>query len=101
MKPLLAVSVAVLALALVAGASGGGSANCRATETDGFGPFGRFEPPRRSKIGTGHVLTGTVLSSLGCDPIRGAHVQLWQAGKDGKYTKAGSATVVTDRAGHF
>jgi protocatechuate 3,4-dioxygenase beta subunit len=89
------------ALTVVAGAAGGGSANCRATPPDAAGPFGRGEPPLRAKIGTGHVLTGTVLSSLGCAPIRGAHVQLWQSNRNGVYTRAGSGTVITDRAGHF
>jgi protocatechuate 3,4-dioxygenase beta subunit len=58
-------------------------------------------PPVRSKIGTGHVLTGVVLSELGCRPLRGAQVQLWQADRTGRYTRASSATVTTDRAGRF
>ena len=68
--------------------------------TDGAGPFGRGAPPRRAKIGTGHVLTGFVLS-VDCRPVAGAQVHLWQANKRYEYTRAGSATVVTDRAGRF
>jgi protocatechuate 3,4-dioxygenase beta subunit len=74
---------------------------CRPTPTDGFGPFGRGTPPQRAKIGTGHVLTGVVLSSLDCRPILRARVELWQAGRNGEYTRASSATVFTDRSGRF
>jgi protocatechuate 3,4-dioxygenase beta subunit len=55
----------------------------------------------RARTGRGHVLTGTVLSALGCEPLRGAQVQLWQANRKGRYTRALSATVLTDRAGRF
>jgi protocatechuate 3,4-dioxygenase beta subunit len=58
-------------------------------------------PPIRAKTGTGHVLTGTVRSALGCGPLRGAQVQFWQANKKGQYTRPLSATVLTDRAGRF
>jgi protocatechuate 3,4-dioxygenase beta subunit len=58
-------------------------------------------PPIRAKTGTGHVLTGVVLSVLDCRPIRSAQVQFWQSNKKGRYTRALSATVLTDRAGRF
>jgi protocatechuate 3,4-dioxygenase beta subunit len=74
---------------------------CRPTPEDAFGPFGRGTPPLRAKIGAGHVLTGVVLSALDCNPIRGAQVQLWQSNRNGRYTTAGSATVITDRTGRF
>ena len=94
------------ALALSAAAAGGISAaptapGCPPTLDDGAGPFGRGAPPRRSKIGTGHVLTGTVLSSVDCSPIRAARVHLWQANRRYEYLRSGSATVVTDRNGRF
>jgi protocatechuate 3,4-dioxygenase beta subunit len=74
---------------------------CAPTPEDAFGPFGRGAPPLRAKIGTGHVLTGVVLSALDCRPIRGAQVHLWQANRNGRYTRATSATVVTNRSGRF
>ncbi len=94
------------AFALAALASGGlesapAAPGCPPTVDDGAGPFGRGAPPRRSKIGTGHVLTGTVLSSVDCRPLAGARIHLWQANRRGEYVRAGSATVVTDRAGRF
>ena len=94
------------ALALAALGAGGVAAapaapGCPPTLDDGAGPFGRGAPPRRNKIGTGHVLTGTVLSSVDCRPLAGARIHLWQANKRGQYLRSGSATVVTDRAGRF
>jgi len=96
----------LLALTLIAAlAAGVGSAaaaqGCRATPPDGFGPFGQVAPPLRSKIGTGHVLTGVVLSALDCRPIAGAKVQFWQANRKGRYTPATSGTAVTSRTGRF
>jgi protocatechuate 3,4-dioxygenase beta subunit len=86
---------------LVAAATGFGAAGCQATIPDGFGPFGRGSPPMRASIGKGHVLSGVVLSSLSCKPIRGARVELWQANPKGKYVRASSGTVLTDRSGRF
>ena len=98
--------LACAALALAALAVGGlepapAAPGCPPTLDDGAGPFGRGAPPRRSKIGTGHVLTGVVLSSVDCSPLAGARIHLWQANRRGQYVRAGSATVVTDRAGRF
>jgi protocatechuate 3,4-dioxygenase beta subunit len=73
---------------------------CAPTLSDGAGPFGRGAPPRRASIGKGHVLTGVVLS-VDCRPVAGAQVHLWQSNRLGVYTRAGSATVITDRTGHF
>ena len=82
------------------GASAPAAQRCAPTLSDGAGPFGRGAPPRRASIGKGHVLTGLVLS-VDCRPVAGARVHLWQANKLGVYTRAGSATVVTDRTGQF
>jgi protocatechuate 3,4-dioxygenase beta subunit len=98
-------SAAALALVLVlasvsAAAPATESARCAPTFDDAAGPFGRGAPPLRSKIGTGHVLTGLVLST-DCRPVAFARVHLWQANRRGEYTGAGSATVVATRAGRF
>ena len=99
--PLLLCALAV-AGSLAAPAGAGPLADrCTPTPQDAFGPFGRGMPPLRAKIGTGHVLTGVVLSAIDCGPIRGARVELWQSGRNGRYTRATSATVVTDRTGRF
>ena len=52
-------------------ASAPAAPGCPPTLDDGAGPFGRGAPPRRAKIGTGHVLTGIVLSSRRLPPARG------------------------------
>ena len=100
----LVLAASVLATLAVAAPSAGApvsaAARCAPTFDDGAGPFGRGEPPLRSKIGTGHVLTGMVLS-VECLPIRGARVHLWQTNRRGEYTRATSATVVTNRLGRF
>ncbi len=93
--------VAVLTVAAPsAGAPAPGAVRCAPTVDAGAGPFGRGEPPQRAKIGAGHVLTGTVLS-VDCRPIARARIHIWQANDRGDYTRAGSATVVADRAGRF
>jgi protocatechuate 3,4-dioxygenase beta subunit len=74
---------------------------CEPTPVDGAGPFGRGSPPRRAKIGTGHILNGVVLAADTCKPIRGVDVEFWQSNKQGVYAPRGSATVATDRNGRF
>ena len=98
-----AIALAVLVATGLALATGPAPAapGCRPTPSDSFGPFGRGSPPLRSAIGTGHVLTGVVLSALDCKPLARARVELWQAGRNGRYSRATSATVLTDAAGRF
>jgi protocatechuate 3,4-dioxygenase beta subunit len=98
---LVALVVALVMAAPTAQASSPAANACRPTPTDAFGPFGRGTPPFRSKIGTGHVLTGVVLSALDCRPLRRARVELWQANRNGDYTRSGSASVNTDSDGRF
>ena len=84
-----------------AAASSAPTQACKPTPDDAAGPFGRVAPPLRGKIGTGHVLTGVVLSVLDCKPIRGARVDFWQSNKRGVYTRATSGSVLTNAAGRF
>jgi protocatechuate 3,4-dioxygenase beta subunit len=100
-RPSWAIALVVAACALAATAAVAAAApGCRATPDDGFGPFGQGTPPVRARIGSGHVLTGVVLSALDCKPLARARVELWQRGKNG-YTRATSATVFTNREGRF
>jgi protocatechuate 3,4-dioxygenase beta subunit len=101
-RPALISSVVLAGLALFAGAAGSSpTQSCKPTPEDAFGPFGRVTPPLRAKIGTGHVLTGVVLSAVDCKPIRGARLEFMQANKRGVYTRAGSGSVRTNSAGRF
>jgi protocatechuate 3,4-dioxygenase beta subunit len=88
--------------ALVGGsfASHADAATCQPTVTDAGGPFGQGEPPIRATIGKGLILTGVVLDTS-CRPVPRARVQFWQSSKDGVYKTSGSATVITDKGGHF
>jgi protocatechuate 3,4-dioxygenase beta subunit len=98
----LAVLVLLLTAATAAGAAPAQSVGgCPATPNDGFGPFGQGLPPVRAKTGTGHVLTGVVLSAVSCKPVPNAQVQLWQSNSKGVYLRKLSATVLTNRAGRF
>lgn len=99
LRGLLAAVVTISALAVAA--TGSAAPGCPPTVPDAFGPFGRGMPPVRASIGEGHVLTGVVVSSLDCKPIRGARVELWQANAKGVYVRALSGTVITDRNGRF
>jgi protocatechuate 3,4-dioxygenase beta subunit len=95
------VVVVISLCALVAAPTGTAAAGLPPTNTHRIGPFWRGSPPVRSSIGKGHVLTGVVVSSLNCKPIRGARVELWQVNARGKYVRATSGTVLTDRGGRF
>jgi protocatechuate 3,4-dioxygenase beta subunit len=91
--------LAAFALGAVSGPEAAPS--CRPTRADALGPF--YEPgaPVRSKIGTGYVLTGRVLTSRTCRPIGGARIELWLANADGEYDDAHRATVVAGRRGAY
>jgi protocatechuate 3,4-dioxygenase beta subunit len=76
----------------------GPAARCTPPANDGGGP--NRSPPLRAKIGTGHVLTGVVLSPS-CRPIPDATVSFWQSNAKGLYTTATQGAAITNRAGRF
>ena len=89
------------ALALGAAASSPEAApTCRPTAPDALGPF--YEPgaPVRSKVGSGYVLTGRVLTRS-CRAIRGARIELWLANPQGEYDDAHRATLFAGRRGGY
>ncbi len=71
------------------------------TRDDGLSPS--YEPgaPVRSVVGTGHVLTGSVVSSRDGSPIGGARLELWPEYADRGHPDEARATVVTDRSGRY
>src|SRR4029079_3425195 len=98
----LACFLVVATAGAVSGATVGAAASqirCQPTISDGVGPFqtNAIATPLRSKIGTGHVLLGRVLSP-DCAPVRGAVVYFWQAGPNG-YGPRRRARVVTKPPG--
>ena len=98
-------SIAALCMVCVAAAFSAASvgaapaARCALTPNDSGGPD-RSAGPLRAKIGTGHVLTGIVVSPS-CAPIAGARVSFWQSNANGVYTRAGRGAVLTNRSGRF
>ncbi len=58
-------------------------------------------PPIRSSVGKGMIVTGTVKSSQGCAPVANAKVIFWLAGPDGQYDDAHAGTVLTDDKGIY
>lgn len=102
------VLLVVSAVAAIAAAVGVAEAKpaataCRPTLSQGGGPFDAraAPPPRRSRIGRGHVLTGRILRAPDCRPVRGAVVELWQESPSGVYDRRGHAAVITGSLGTF
>jgi protocatechuate 3,4-dioxygenase beta subunit len=96
--------VATLLLALLAftaGSAGSAAApRCAPTRADALGPV--YEPgaPVRSKVGTGYVLRGRVLTTA-CRPVARARIELWLVNPRGQYDDAHRATVVARRDGRY
>jgi protocatechuate 3,4-dioxygenase beta subunit len=75
--------------------------NCKPTQPDMLGPF--YEPgaPVRTRIGSGYVLSGTVLSAKECKPIPNAKIEFWLANPRGDYDDAHRATVFAGERGRY
>jgi protocatechuate 3,4-dioxygenase beta subunit len=82
-------------------AGAGGHANCKPTQPDMLGPF--YEPgaPVRLNVGSGYVLSGTVLAAEECKPIRNARIEFWLANPRGDYDDAHRATVFAGQRGGY
>jgi catechol 1,2-dioxygenase len=82
-------------------AAAGEPANCKPTQPDMLGPF--YEPgaPVRSSVGSGYVLSGTVLAAEECRPIPNAHIEFWLANPRGDYDDAHRATVFAGHRGEY
>jgi protocatechuate 3,4-dioxygenase beta subunit len=78
-----------------------GPADCKPTQPDMLGPF--YEPgaPVRTSVGSGYVLSGTVLAAEECKPIPNAHIEFWLANPKGDYDDAHRATVFADQRGEY
>ena len=81
--------------------AGGGPANCKPTQPDMLGPF--YEPgaPVRTRVGSGYVLSGTVLATEECKPIPNARIEFWLANPRGDYDDAHRATVIAGQRGEY
>jgi protocatechuate 3,4-dioxygenase beta subunit len=94
-------SLVLAAPAVGVGSTGSDAASrCAPTRPDALGPF--YEPgaPVRSKVGSGYVLRGRVLTT-GCRPITRARIEFWLANPQGRYDDAHRATVFARRDGRY
>jgi protocatechuate 3,4-dioxygenase beta subunit len=82
-------------------AAEGGPANCKPTQPDMLGPF--YEPgaPVRTSVGSGYVLSGSVLAAEECKPIPNARMEFWLANPRGEYDDAHRATVFAGKRGEY
>jgi protocatechuate 3,4-dioxygenase beta subunit len=82
-------------------AAAGRSSDCKPTQSDMLGPF--YEPgaPVRASVGSGYLLSGTVLAAEECKPIRKARIEFWLANPRGDYDDAHRATVFAGKRGRY
>jgi catechol 1,2-dioxygenase len=82
-------------------AAGDGPAKCKPTQPDMLGPF--YEPgaPVRTSVGSGYVLSGTVLAAEECKSIPNARIEFWLANNRGDYDDAHRATVIAGQRGGY
>lgn len=73
--------------------------DCRPTR--GGEPPTEEQAPVRGSVGKGHVLSGRVLSSNGCQPVAGAKLVFWLANPQSEYDDDHRATVFTDSSGAY
>jgi len=71
------------------------------TTDDGLSPSYRPDAPVRSKVGSGHVLTGVVVSSRDGSPIANAKLELWPEYAGQGHVDSARATVFTDDSGAY
>jgi protocatechuate 3,4-dioxygenase beta subunit len=81
--------------------AGGGSEGCLPTADDGPGPNYESGAPERDSVGSGYILSGSVIESTSCRPVPGALVEFWMAGPDGEYGPDWRASLLTDGDGKF
>jgi protocatechuate 3,4-dioxygenase beta subunit len=82
-------------------AAAGRSANCKPTQPDMLGPFYEPDAPVRTSVGSGYVLSGTVLAAEVCKPILNARIEFWLANPRGDYDDAHRATVFAGERGRY
>ncbi len=77
------------------------AAGCEPTRPDMLGPFYEPNAPVRTSVGSGYVLSGSVLTAGGCEPVREARIEFWLANPRGEYDDAHRATVLADERGRY
>lgn len=75
--------------------------SCVPTRPDALGPFYKPNAPIRARVGTGHILRGTVRSASNCSAIAGARIEFWLAGPNAEYGDDYRATMLSDAQGQY
>lgn len=75
--------------------------NCTPTFSDEPSPTYRPNTPVRTVVGSGHVITGVVLSSRDCQPIANAMLEFWPEEAGIGHPSTSRATFFTDKNGHY
>ena len=84
------------------------SSFCKLTESDMLGPFYKEGAPFKQRLGEGVegerlIITGKVMD-MGCQPIKDAILDIWQANSTGEYDNEGftlRGKVQTDNDGNY
>ena len=74
---------------------------CKPTLDDGVSPSYVPNAPERTVVGTGHIVTGVVLSSLDCQPIAHAKLEFWPEEEGKGHPDSSRATFYTDENGRY
>jgi hypothetical protein len=74
---------------------------CPITPSGYMDPNYTPNPPLRSHVGSGFVLSGVVRSGIDCSVLPRVRVEIWHAGPNGSYDMIHRGTVLTDGAGRF
>jgi len=74
---------------------------CTPTLDDGVSPSYMPNAPERTVVGTGHVITGVVLSSADCQPISGAKLEFWPEEDGLGHPDSARATFFTGQNGRY
>jgi protocatechuate 3,4-dioxygenase beta subunit len=74
---------------------------CEPTQPDMLGPYYEPNAPVRTSVGSGYVLSGSVLGADGCEPLRDARIEFWLANPKGEYDDAHRATVLAGERGRY
>jgi protocatechuate 3,4-dioxygenase beta subunit len=75
--------------------------SCSPTMDDGVSPSYAPNTPERTVVGSGHVVTGVVLSSLNCQPIANAKLEFWPEEAGLGHPDTSRATFFTDENGFY
>jgi protocatechuate 3,4-dioxygenase beta subunit len=74
---------------------------CKPTLDDGVSPSYVPNTPERTVVGSGHVVTGVVLSSVDCQPISSAKLEFWPEEAGLGHPDTSRATFFTDENGRY